>query len=191
MKQQTRDTLELIIEKANKLRDFQFEKHIFETSIISKFDVHEDGIVDVEFGMPQPRETDSFILTFRLFYQTNEKICLKKIPILCSDPGLSIRFTKEANQIYKEYNAYLKDRSPNGLSLYEGKPTREQMINAGLYGGRAHVNSENTIANYRLWTRNGVRKALFEQEFARFLIDILGFINRLSNLCQSELENSK
>jgi hypothetical protein len=187
MNKETKQKLQLIVEKANKLRDFSFEKHVAQIGLGFKGARQEDGSWLLEFGIPDTKERDAFLLTFRLFYQENEPISFANLPALLNDPGLSMEFKNQATSIRQAYFDYLTGYSDYTVNLFEGHPTRKQMIDVGLYGGLAHTNRPERIEQYKVWARDDIRAFLFEQEFSRFLVGILGLIYQLAEFSQKEL----
>jgi hypothetical protein len=187
---ETKQKLATIVEKADKLRDFSFEKHVAQKGLNFKGTMQEDGTWLLEFGIPDAKERDAFLLTFRLFYQENEPISFPNLPKLLNDPSLSGSFRNQIEAIRQGYFDYISGYSNYTVKLFEGHPTRKQMIDVGLYGGLAHTNRPERIEQYHIWARDDIRASLFEQEFAAFLVRILGFIYQLSDACKGELERN-
>jgi hypothetical protein len=190
MEKETKQILDMIVEKANKLRSYSFEKHVAEVGLGFKGTKQDDGTWLLEFGIPDVKERDAFLLTFRLFYQENEPISFPYLLKLLNDPSLSDEFRNQVALIRQDYFDYITGYSNYTVKLFEGHPTRKQMIDVGLYGGLAHTNRLDRIEQYRIWARDDVRAFLFEQEFAAFLLRILDFIYKLSDSCLHELEQN-
>jgi hypothetical protein len=188
MNKETKQTLKVIIEKANKLRDFSFEKHVAQIGLNFKSTRQEDGSWLLEFGIPDTKERDAFLLTFRLFYQENEMISFPNLLKLLDDPSLSKEYKNQVVAIRQAYFDYINGYSDYTVELFDDHPTRKQMIDVGLYGGLAHTNRPERIEQYHIWARDDIRASLFEQEFTRFLVRILGLIYQLADSSQSELK---
>jgi hypothetical protein len=186
----TKQKLELIVEKANKLRDFSFEQHVAQIGLNFKLDHQQDGSWLLEFGIPDTKERDAFLLTFRLFYQKNESISFPNLLVLLKDPRLSDEFRNQVAAVHQDYFDYINGYSEYTVNLFEGHPTRKEMIDVGLYGGLAHTNRPERIEQYRVWARDDIRASLFEQEFSRFLVYILSLIYQLADSCQNELKRN-
>jgi hypothetical protein len=187
MKKETRQSLELLVEKANKLREFSFENHVAQIGLNFRGTRLENDSWLLEFGIPEIKERDAFLLTFRIFYQENEPISFSNLPKLCADPELSEEYKQRVVMIRQAYLDYVTGHSEYTVELFENHPTRKQMIDVGLYGGLAHTNRPERIEQYRIWARDEIRASLFEQEFTRFLIHILGLIYQLADSTQKEL----
>ena len=190
MRKETKYALELIVDKANKLREFGFEQHVQETGLNFHIERNHDDTLTLEFDLPDEKERDAFLLTFRLFYQKNEPISFQNLTNLACDPGLSQRWRNEATRLRQEYYNYLSGYSDYTVELFEGHPTRLQMLVTGLYGGLAHANNPNRVQKFQEWTRDDVRAFLFQQEFARILLNILGLIYQLAEISSEELESN-
>src|SRR5258705_8964696 len=164
MDKETKRKLELIVEKANKLREFAFEQHVAQIGLNFKGSRQDDGSWLLDFGIPDIKERDAFLLTFRLFYQTNESIWFPNLLELLKEPSLSDEFRTQVAAIHQAYSDYISGYSQYTVNLFEGHPTRKQMIDVGLYGGLAHTNRPERIEQYNIWARDDVRASLFEQE---------------------------
>jgi hypothetical protein len=186
----TKQKLEMIVEKANKLRDFYFEKHVAQIGLNFKVTRQEDGSWLTEFGIPDTKERDAFLLTFRLFYQENEPISFPNLHALLIDPSLSDYYRNQVVTLRKAYFDYIDGYSDYTVELFEGHPTRKQMIDVGLYGGLAHTNRSDRIEQFRIWTSDDIRANVFEQEFTRYMIKILIMVYRLADLSQTELDHN-
>jgi len=190
MHDETRETLQLIVDKAEKLRGYAFERHVSETGLDFSAKRLADDSWEIDFGQPDEKERDAFLLTFRLFYQRNEPMSFLRLEHLLNDPDLSTEFRSVASQVRASFLGYLQGHSRYTVELFEGQPTRKQMIDVGLYGGIAHANDPVTVGQYRQWTRDGIRAALFHQEFIKFLVVILGMIYALGDAARAELLSS-
>jgi hypothetical protein len=190
MEKETKQSLEMIVEKANKLREFAFERHVVTVGLGFKGTRQEDGTWLLEFGIPDAKERDAFLLTFRLFYQENEPIAFANLPKILIDPSLSDEFRNRVQSLRQDYFKFITGYSDYTVGLFDGHPTRKQMLDVALYGGLAHTNRPDRIEQYHIWARNDISAFLFEQEFASFLIRILGYIYQLSDFCVLELKQN-
>ena len=188
MEKKTRELLELVVEKAEKLRTFNFDSHVHEAGLGFHAERQADGSWTIELGLPDEKERDAFILTFRFFHQQNEATSFNRILDVANDPAISIHWQEEVARLRGLYFDFLDCHSDYTVNLFEGQPTRAQMLDIGLYGGLAHANRPNKVLQYRQWTRDELRAGLFHQEFARILVQVLGLIYQLSPLCSEELE---
>jgi hypothetical protein len=187
MEKETKRLLELIVEKGNKLHEFAFEKHVEEKGLNIKGTRQADDSWLLEFGIPDVKDRDAFLLTFRLFYQENEPISFHKLHIILLDKSLSDGYRNKVAEVQKAFFTYIQDYSPLTVEIFDGRPTRKLMIDVGLYGGLAHTNNPNRVIHFNSWTSEPIHAQLFEQEFTRFLVHILGFIYYLADLTLTEL----
>jgi len=188
MDDKTITALQLIVEKANKLRRFNFEQHDKDTGFRFSIDFEEGERYTITFDLPEEKERDAFILTFRLFFQDNELISFPKINSLSQDPDLSTSWKESMSNIRSNYFGYINGHSRQTVELFEGQPSREEMLRIGLYGGLAHANDPGKIQQYEEWANDNIKASVFEQEFSRILVTILGFIYQLSAITIEELE---
>lgn len=188
MKPKTKEALELIVEKGLKINEFGFADHARETGFAWRVKGQEDGTYIVEFDIPDEEKRDAFLLTYRLFYQKNENISFDNLSKLAKDPGLSKEWVDEALKLQKIFNDYLNSHSDYSVNLFDGQPTRREMLQAGLYGGLAHANIPKLVAQYRNWTKDDIREFVFQQEFSVILVFMIGLIDRLSEISQRELD---
>lgn len=190
MEDATRHTLSKIVEKAEKLRRFGFEKHIREVGLGFRGSKNDDGTWEIELGVPDEKERDAFILTFRLFYQKNEPISLFNLDKVCTDINLSTDFKSKILEIRSLFLEFLDGSSEYTVHLFEDHPTRRDMFEAYFYGMLLHTNSQSDEVRFKHWTRDDLRRDLFEQEISRFLLYVLELIYSLENCCIEELQKS-
>lgn len=188
MRDETRQLLHLVVEKADKLKVFGLEDHVREVGLGFSAERQEDGSWLIQLGLPDEEKLDAFVLTFRFFYQRNERTSFHRVADLADDPGLSNEWRNEVSRLRRAYRGFLDGHSEYTVNLFEGQPTREEMLDIGLYGGLAHANQPSKVERYRLWTRDEVRAGLFHQEFARILLGILDLIHQLAAACGKELD---
>ena len=188
MDNETRDRLELLIEKAEKLKSFGLEDHVREVGLGFSANRQKDGTWVIELGLPDDEKRDAFLLTFRFFHQRNERISFQRLHELAEDPDISDHWRTHAHRLQREYFDYLNDHSDYTANLFEGGPTRDLMLDIGLYGGLIHANRPNKVRQYRQWTRDELQAGLFHQEFTRILLRVLEFIEELAEISRSELQ---
>lgn len=186
MKDETRQTLELLVEKANLLKSFKFDEHVKSIGLGFKGTRTGGDEWVIEFGLPDEEKRDSFILTFRFFYQEEEAISFSKLRRFLNDPELSEEWKNGVSKARKAYYSYLKGHSDYTVELFEGHPTRREILDTVLYGGVTHANPEK-IQRRRQWTRDDIRANLLLQEFTGMLVQILAFIKYIGDLSEREL----
>ena len=74
MRDETRTILEQLVGKAHKLREFKYDEHVKKTGLNFKGTRVDDDSWVFDFGIPDVKEQDAFLLTFRMFIQKNESI---------------------------------------------------------------------------------------------------------------------
>jgi len=187
MKNETRQTLMLLVEKANRLKSFKFDEHVRNIGLGFKVTSTGDGKSVIEFGLPDDEKIDSFILTFRFFYQEGESISFSSISRFLNDPELSSEWKNGVSKARKTYFDYLKGYSEYTVELFEGHPTRREILDTVLYGQAAHANPEK-LQRLRQWTADDIRANLLLQEFTGMLVQILVLIKYIGELSERELE---
>ncbi len=186
MKDETRQTLMLLVEKANRLISFKFDEHVKGVGLgFNGTRTDEDEWV-IEFGLPDDEKIDSFILTFRFFYQEGESISFSSLSRFLNDPELSSEWKNGVSKARKAFFDYLKGYSEYTVELFDGHPTRHEILDTVLYGRAAHANPEK-IKRLKQWTADDIRANLLIQEFTGMLVQILVFIKYLGELSEKEL----
>ena len=71
MKDETKVILQQLIEKAQKLKDFKFDEHVKSVGLNLRAERTDNDEWVIDFGLPDVREQDAFLLTFRMFIQQN------------------------------------------------------------------------------------------------------------------------
>lgn len=188
MKDKTRETFELFIEKANLLEEKTFVKN----SIANGLNLN------IQFGSPRQikhnisdREfIESVVVTVRMFYQDNDRISFRKIASLLSDPSLSQTFIAFFNERRKELNVYL-DSFGEIQGVWDGKElTNRNIFDTFVYGDIAHTNEEKR-AVYLKWKELGTLFILIEYLFVRILMDVVLLIVEVADAMKLELAGKK
>jgi hypothetical protein len=187
MQKVTRQTLELFVEKANKLAEFKFDEHVKSVGLNWHASRTENDDWVLEFGLPDEKERDAFLLTFRLFIQDNEPYSFQNLSRL-NDSSLSGDFTINLSKVLQAYFDYLSSHSAYTVELFDGRPTREEMLKTVLYGGLAHTNNPARMRRFKHWSRDDIRANLLLQEFAAILVQVMAFIKHIANLSENELK---
>ena len=190
MEKATRQALELFVEKASKLAEFKFDEHVKRVGLGWRAARTENDGWFFEFGLPDEKERDAFLLTFRLFIQNNERYSFQNLDKLSNDVSLSNDFTVSLNKALRAYFDYLSAPSAYTVELFEGRPTREEILKIVLYGGLAHTNNLATMQRFRVWSRDDIQASLLLQEFSAILVKILAVIKYIANLSERELRSN-
>ena len=187
MKNETRAVLEQFVDKAHKLRDFKFDEHAKSRGSGWQATRTENDDWVIDFAIPDVKEQDAFLLTFRMFVQPNESISFPNIHGLLIDKELSSELQEGIKSARRAYFKYLNSYSDYTVELFDGHPTRREMLETVLYGGLAHGNDAETVQRYKKWSRDDIRANLLTQEFTAILLQVLVFINYIAELSEKEL----
>ena len=189
MKQETIEVLKNYIEQANILRSYNFEEHVKEKGLGFSGKRTEDNAWIIEFGLPDLKDRNAFILTFRLFIQRNESICFDNLPKLFQDPDISPNLITEVTKGCTAYTNYLNSYSHYSVEIFDGHPTRSEMLVTVLYGGNiAHTNNPKLAQKYKLWTHNDICANILLQEFTSILVQVLVIIKYIADACEIEIK---
>jgi hypothetical protein len=188
MEDETRKILEALIRKAHKISGFGFDEHVKRTGLNFNITRTDKNDYIVEFGLPDEKELDAFVLTFRMFTQPNESFSFSNIHGLLRDKGLSTEFREGVISLRRGYFDYLNSHSEYTVELFEGHPTRSQILQTVLYGELVHINDPDTVQRFQIWSRDDIRASLLMQEFTSILLQILTSIKHLADLCEKELK---
>jgi hypothetical protein len=190
MQQETKQVLELLIQKADELEDLKFIEHVKEVGLGFRGTRTENDEWEIDFGLPDKKERDAFLFTFRLFIQKNEPYSFQNLGRLKSDPSLSSHFKSELEKVLNVYSNFLNGHSEYTVNLFDGHPTRDDMLRTVLYGGMAHTNSPVSMQRFKNWSRDDIRGNLLLQEFTAILVQVMVFIRYISGLSKKELESN-
>src|SRR5829696_4428273 len=152
MRDETRVILQQLVEKAQKLRDFRFDEHVKSIGLNMQATRTDNDEWVFDFGIPDVKEQDAFLLTFRLFIQKNESISFLNLQRLLGDDELSAEFREGIETVYRSYSNYLDSHSDYTVELFEGYPNRRQMLETVLYGDLAHSNNSERVERFKNWS---------------------------------------
>jgi hypothetical protein len=187
MKDETKVILQQLVEKAQKLREFRFDEHVKGIGLNMRAERKDNDEWVIDFGLPDVKEQDAFLFTFRLFIQQNESISFPNIHGLLSDNELSNELREGIKSVRRAYFSYLNSYSDYTVELFDGHPTRGQMLETVLYGGLAHGNNAEIIERFKHWSSDDIQANLLMQEFTAILLQILVFIKFIAELSEKEL----
>ena len=151
MKGNIQATLELFVEKADKLRQQEF------TQFIEKFGQQLQYTADpqqliVSMVAPTETMTDAFLLTYRMFVQSRDKIGFidpnQKVSQDLLDSSLSPQWVAEVQDVAQKVHTFLGEKpilpiefkfvDLQGNTRTES-PTRWDILETILYGDRSHA----------------------------------------------------
>ncbi len=194
---EARKTLELFVEKADRL-----ERYVRENDARNSIVVNPGGLMGV-FRNAEGEEwqiastLDGFLVTFRMFVQPRDRIALYPLardsqrqpipqkPELLDLPGLSPGWYEEVERAYQLVDALLVIAPPN--LMYNGEPiTRRKVLETFLYGDNVHVNAPER-ETYNEWRRNSDFFGELKFEFVKILGFMLAPIEAVAEACRHEL----
>lgn len=191
MKESTRRALVDQAEIAARLEHYRFDEHIRELGLgfhMERDD--EDDSWTIEFDLPDDKERDATLYTFRLFDQQNEAFSFHGLKKISGDPGLSGEYRQGILHLRDAYFAYLQD-TPEGVEagFFEDglNPTRGEIMRVVMNGALGHRRDHSKRERYLTWTRDDIRKAVLHQEFSKIVYVVLGMIKQLLVLTRDEL----
>lgn len=180
MKIDSKTTLQLYIEKANRLKSYSF----IEAAEKLKLRLPSNGKLEV-VG-PTIEQIDAFTHTFRFFYRDRDGISFRKLAEnLLSDPGLSNHWKDNFIKFREELNTYL-DQYPRIKILPENvtPPTRREIIDIFLYGDISHISQQ---AKLKEWLALLGKAEIYEFEFIHALKYLYEIIINVADLNEKEL----
>ena len=187
MKADTKIILEALVNKAQKIIDSGFDQHIKKVGLNFRMTRAENDEYVIEFGLPDEVRLDAIVLTLRMFTQNKESFSFPNIHGLLRDKELSEDFRNGVIAIRRDYFDFLNSHSDYTVKLFDGRPTRGEMLQTVLYGDLAHINDPNTVQRFQNWSRDDIRSNLLRQEFTSIILGIIILLKQLTSLCEAEL----
>ncbi len=191
----SRNTLELFIEKADKLAKYVRENHAL-TSIV----VNPGGLMGVYRNSDveewQIASTlDGFLVTFRMFIHKRDRIALYRLdrdkqgqpirPELLDLPGMSDNWYEKVKQAYNWIDTALAIAPPN--LMYNDEPiTRWKILETFVYGEYAHADPTHR-ETLNQWRRDTDLFGKLQFEFVTILGFMFGQILEVAEACKHEL----
>ena len=99
--------LEDLIEQAEKLERLEFHEHVKKSGLGFNMIKQEDDSWVIDFGLPDEKERDATLFTFRLFNQHNEGYSFHRLDQLLKNQYLSDDFKNKISSIRQAYFQYL------------------------------------------------------------------------------------
>ena len=190
MDDNTRETLELFVEKAALMRERAFWRFFQKGGEISFSFMAEPNtqlLRNMTFMGQDAEARDALLVTLRFFLQDNESISLRnmaKLPM--SDAGLSSAWIAGFARLHREINRFLDDPA-EGVGQEIGLPglTSRQVLETCLYGEIAHANPSKRM-QYKAW-RSLPTFPLVEFTFSAIVSTLLCTIFNAAELAEAEL----
>ncbi len=197
MDDETRKTLELFVEKADRLVKYVRENHARNSLVVNP-----GGLVGVFRNAPEEQwqlasTLDGVLVTFRLFVQPRDCIALyplvrdsqrqplKQKPELLKLDGLSLDWHEKVEQVYQLIDVALSSAPPT--LMYNGEPiTRRKILETFLYGDTVHANAPER-ETFEQWQRLPDLFGELQLEFVTILGFMIGQIVEVAQACKHEL----
>lgn len=185
MEAKTRQVLERIIEKADKLANSRFVQQLKEdgNKIVFKKDI-------TEIYRPDDEAIDAFILTYRFFTMDNEKTSFRSIAKNIDSMDVSQKWKDSFTSARTNLNLYLD--TMYGIFVIHGienKISNRDLVDIFLYGGLAHANQPKMVERFEL-LRNTPMFDLLQIIFIGVLGNVLQYIKYIAHISKLELENA-
>ncbi len=201
MKGNIQATLELFVEKADKLRQQEF------TQFLEKFGQQLRYMADpqqftVSTVAPTETMTDAFLLTYRMFVQSRDKIGFidpnQKVSQDLLDSSLSPQWLAEVQDVAQKVHTFLREKptipmvfnliDQQGNTMSES-PTRWNILETLLYGDRSHATPalRKRLKNWLTTDFEEIVRGFLMREFREILAVTLSAIQHLAHYARLEL----
>ena len=178
----TRETLELVCQKADELMREPFTKFLLEGNKIRfRFSSSKGGPLLVETWSPEHTDIKSFSMTLRWFMEAKESTSFRSLALLLCSPELSTRWKEQFRRNRRLLNEYLDSNSP--FSMGDTTYTHRKIIDTFFYGDLFHADQRATWAE---WKESGVFGPI-QTEFCGVLTRVLDHVRCLASTCREEL----
>lgn len=112
--------------------------------------------------LPDAEDTESYLLTFRLFVQDNESFSLRNLSALYQRIPVTDGLRQQFEAIRRSVNGFLDALSP--VIWHSQNLSRRHIFEVFLYGGSAHWNREKKSI-YDQWMSDDIMKVILTSEF--------------------------
>jgi len=201
LKEAVKAILELFVEKADKLRQQEF------TQFIEKFGHQLRYMADpqqltVSTVAPTETMTDAFLLTYRMFVQSRDKIGFidpnQKVSQDLLDSSLSPQWVAEVQYVSQKVHTFLREKPilPIEINLIDQQgntmsesPTRWDILETLLYGDRSHA-TPTLRKRLKNWLSTPYKELVWEllmMNFINILAVTLSAIQYLAHYARIEL----
>lgn len=201
MKQATKATLELFIEKADELRKEDFTQFLEEFGHQLSYRYTADPQqLTVSTIAPTKAMHKSFLLTYRMFVQESEHMRLinptKAISIQLLDPSLSSQWLEQVQDVAQKIHTFLREKPSGQMQInlidLQGNtrteiPTRWDILETLLYGEYAHSSQRERLNNWLSTPFEEMVRGYLMMEFRDILAYTLGGILHLAHYARIEL----
>lgn len=136
-------------------------------------------------NLPDQDAIDAFVLTFRFFYQDNEKSSFRQLSKAYEELPISPELKKNFNDWRNGLNDYLDKKI--SITVDSRHPSRRELLDIFIYGGLAHANPEKKTI-YDEWKKVSFVYIFLETEFCSTLEDLLQAIRHFADLNKEAIE---
>jgi len=190
MEQGTWLALTQLVEHANKLTQYGFTQHAIEAGLGFHAARDAEGGWEIEFALPDDKERDATLLTFRRFLLRREAYSFHNFERIASDTGLTMGFRNGLIRIRQSFLAYLSGH-PSQIEVgffEEGvAPTRGEILDTVLNAAFFHTDESPKRGRYQNWCRDDIRASILHQAFTRIVVTVLELIEQAAVLARNEL----
>jgi hypothetical protein len=155
------ETLSVFNRKAEKLNGLRFMASVRENKLNYEILFASEGPV-ISRNLPESEETDAFLLTFRLFLQSNDRISVRKIAQLYERLPVTPDLRTEVETIRRQINEYLDGFG--AVVFKTGRVTRRDIVDVFLHGDLGHTDAVKG-STLEAWMRDPVIGVQMEMEF--------------------------
>jgi len=201
LKETVKATLELFVEKADKLRQQEFTQFIEEFGQQLRYTADPQQFT-VSTVAPTQTMTDSFLLTYRMFVQESEHMRIlhpnKPISSNILDSSLSPQWLAEVQDVAQKVHTFLREKPtiPIVFNLIDKQgntrtesPTRWDILETLLYGDRSHATPalRKRLKNWLTTDFEEMVRGFLMREFREILAVTLNAIQHLAHYARLEL----
>ena len=177
MNKETREALDLFVEKADELMASEFVKY-WQDQGKTGFSISGDQLdtggkwrVRTERYGPTETEIKAFAVTFRFFVRDYDRISFRSLAKLCCDKSLSERWRREVKKVQREVNEFL-DKWHLPISVGDlPNPSARDIMEVFIFGDIIHADPK-LRPSFKKWKGSGLFPA-FESEFVSLMTRIL------------------
>lgn len=190
MIQETIESFELLIEKTEKLKSYNFIKN----PKLSSFEWSDnDGNETLMINGHSDESIEAFILTYRFFFDKKEHCSFFWLfNNVLDDPGLSDNWKNEFCFFRQNLNKYLNSYPDFKVtnSFYQSPMTNKDILDLFLYCDLSHATwvPDNRKKFNKLMSTK-ISKGFFKTQFIVILYITFYEVMKLSELCELELKN--
>ena len=186
MLDETRQTLEMFVEKAHKLRDSRFYKSLNNTGLSMTATFRAGESPEFQTTAPTSDEVDAFVVTLRMFKQKGEQVSFTEMAGVLNDSDVSQEWKDHFTHCREQLNKELAAPTRGGIKIGNEILTRERLLDVFINGNIAHTEAKK-VAEYRQWKALGPYFQFIENAFHHAILDVLERVAYVCNISEAEL----